>query len=322
MKLGARAVRLDTERRCVELLDGSHCDYDGLVIATGARPRTLPTDLSGVHTLRTLADALAFKQALAKQPKVCIVGAGFIGLEVAASCRALGISVQVVEPMALPLENKLGAAMAARIVSLHADHGVTMHTGVSVKSLEGHRAVEAVQLSDGRTIEANAVIVGIGVLPNTEWLEGSGIALDNGVVCDAYCRTNASNAVAAGDVARWHNPLFGVPMRIEHWTNAVEQAAAAAATLLSFDAPSAPFAPVPYFWSDQFGVKIQFAGYLTPSSKPHVVEDSHADRKLVTLYEDEGRLTGVLAWGRPQVVMKYRQRIAEGAMLQDVLSER
>jgi 3-phenylpropionate/trans-cinnamate dioxygenase ferredoxin reductase component len=315
LKLGVSAVALDAERRCVALSDGSELAYDGLVIATGASPRRLPFghELAGVHVLRTLDDALALRAALVRQPRVCVIGAGFIGLEVAASCRELDLRVHVVEPLPLPLVTKLGPRMAQLIAGLHVDHGVDLRCGQSVTALEGDGRVERVRLADGSALDADVVVVGIGVTPNTEWLRSSGIALADGIVCDATCATSLPDVVAIGDCARWPNPRFGVEMRVEHWSNAVEMSVHAARRLLGGVSFSEPFAPVPYFWSDQYDLKIQFAGVARSTDEVAFVEGSEETRRGVVLYGHEGKLTGVLALGRPAQLVRYRTAIAQGS---------
>jgi NADPH-dependent 2,4-dienoyl-CoA reductase/sulfur reductase-like enzyme len=315
LKLGVAATSLDAARRCVVLADGSELAYDGLVIATGAAPRRLAFghELPGVHVLRTLDDALALRAALAQQPRVCVIGAGFIGLEVAASCRELGLRVHVVEPMAWPLVTKLGPRMARLIAGMHVDRGVDLRCGESVAALEGDARLERVRLAGGSAFEADVAVVGVGVTPNVEWLRGSGIALGDGVVCDATCATSLPDVVAVGDCARWPNPRFGVEMRVEHWSNAVEMAAHAARRLLGGASFGEPFAPVPYFWSDQYDVKIQFAGVARSTDDVAFVDGSEETRRGVVLYGHEGKLTGVLALGRPAQLVRYRTAIAQGA---------
>ena len=315
LKLGVSAVSLDSERRCVALADGSELGYDGLVIATGASPRRLPFghELAGVHVLRTLDDALALRAELAQQPRVCVIGAGFIGLEVAASCRELGLSVHVIEPLPLPLVTKLGPRMARLIAGLHVERGVDLRCGQSVAALEGDSRVERVRLAGGGAIEADVVVVGIGVAPNIDWLRSSGLALGDGIVCDATCATSLPDVVAVGDCARWPNPRFDLAMRVEHWSNAVEMSVHAARRLLGGVSFSEPFAPVPYFWSDQYDVKIQFAGVARSTDQVAFVEGSEETRRGVVLYGHEGKLTGVLALGRPTQLVRYRTAIAQGA---------
>lgn len=326
LRLGVHATALDPRARRLALSDGTALAYDGLVIATGADARPLPArvpghDLPGVHTLRTLDDALALHAALAQRPSVCVIGAGFIGLEVASSCRALGLACTVVEPLAVPLETKLGARMAGLIAALHRDAGVALRTGVGVQALEGGGRVERVRLTDGAEVEAQLVVVGIGVTPNVAWLAGSGLALGDGVECDAACATSASNIVAAGDIARWPNAFAGERMRVEHWTHAVEQAAHAAKRLVRGASFTEPFSPVPYFWSDQLGVKIQFAGHGRADHELRIVEGSEAERKLVALYGRKDRVVGVLALGKPARLVHYRKRIADGMRWDEAVPE-
>jgi 3-phenylpropionate/trans-cinnamate dioxygenase ferredoxin reductase subunit len=269
--------------------------------------------MRGVHVLRTLDDALAINRELAARPSVCVIGAGFIGLEVAASCRALGLPVIAVEPQALPLLDKLGAQMAQRVAELHRDHGVDLRCGVLARGLEGGERVERVLLSDGSTVQADLVVVGIGVQPATDWLRGSGLALDDGVRCDATCATSLPNVVAVGDVARFEHVALGQAQRIEHWSNAVEMAGHAARRLLGGSGFTTPFTPVPYFWSDQYDVKIQFAGSLRAEDEVALIEDARDARKLVALFGRAGRLAGVLTWNRAPQLVRYRRAIAEGS---------
>jgi len=202
----------------------------------------------------------------------------------------------------------MGAACAA----LHHDHGVDLRTGVGVSGFEGRSRVESVLLRDGSGIEADVVVIGVGVAPETGWLESSGLTLHDGVVCDATCAA-APGVVAAGDVARWHNPLFETVMRVEHWTNAAEQGMAAARTLLAGPARAEPYAPVPYFWSDQYETKIQCVGHLQAGDEVRVVDGSIEDRRFVAVYGRAGRLVGALGFSRPKLVLAYRRLIAEGA---------
>jgi 3-phenylpropionate/trans-cinnamate dioxygenase ferredoxin reductase subunit len=312
--LGTRAVALDLRAREIELAGGAKVSYDGLVIATGAKPKMLrgANGLAGVHTLRTLADALAIKAELQRRPRVAVVGAGFIGLEVAASCRALGLDVTVIEALDAPLAPALGRTMGDAIASMHRDHGVRLLTGVTVNGFVGNGSVSGLELSDGSTEPADLVIVGIGVAPETSWLETSGLALGDGVLCDERCAASAPGVVACGDVARFKSGLLGEAVRIEHWSNAVEQAAAAAARLL--DGESAPpFSSVPYFWSDQYDAKVQFAGRASADDTLRIVEGSVAERNLVAHYGRDGRLTAVLTVNKPAAFIRGRRAIGEGA---------
>ena len=333
LRFGRRAVRLDAVARSIDLDDGTAVHFDGLVIATGAKPRQLRTaggigvgqsarsaapahqQVGGVHTLRTLDDSLAIRSALERSPRVVVIGAGFIGLEVAACCRQRGLDVTIIEALDVPLGAAIGPTMGAAVAALHRDAGVRLLCGVRVTGLKSDKNVEAVVLEDGRSISADLVVVGVGVEPEVTWLQGSGLTLDDGVVCDETCATNVENVVAAGDVARWRHRLFQQSLRVEHWTNAVEQANAAVARLL--DGSAAPFATVPYFWSDQYDVKIQFAGLATGADEVRVVEGSAEERRLVALYGARGVLRAALTFNRPAQLIKYRRMIGDGVNLDE-----
>jgi len=321
-KLGRRAVRLDAGARTVTLDDGERIRFDGLIVATGARVRDLPgtPPLSGIHTLRTLDDALAIRAALAASPRVCVVGAGFIGAEVAASCRTSGLDVTLVEALPVPLGRVLGDRTGGHCARLHRDHGVDLRCGVGVEAFEGGTTVEAVRLADGTRIPADLVVVGVGVKPNVEWLDGSGLALDDGVVCDATCATSLPAVFAAGDVARWHNPVYGEAMRVEHWTHAVEQGIAAAENLLAGPEAAKPFASVPFFWSDQYDVKIQMAGRPAPSDAVHIAHGKEGDDRFVVLYGRDDRLVAAFGFNRARFVVQYRAAIRDGAGWKETLA--
>jgi 3-phenylpropionate/trans-cinnamate dioxygenase ferredoxin reductase component len=310
-RLAAPATGLDLGGRAV-LCGDERVPYEALVIATGCAPRRLPgPPLAGVHVLRTLEDCEAIRRAFEAGARVAVVGAGFIGGEVAATARGRGLAVTMIEALPAPLERQLGAEMGARVVALHRDHGVDLRVGVGVAALEGAGRVERVRLGDGTAVDADLVVVGIGVTPATRWLEGSGLKLADGVVCDAHCRASAEGVYAVGDVARWHHPALAEHLRIEHWTNATEMADAAVAALLAGGGPSEPYAPVPYFWSDQFGVKMQLAGRVAPGDAVSIVDGSLEERRFVALYHRAGRLAAVLGWNRPRVVMQYRRELRE-----------
>jgi NADPH-dependent 2,4-dienoyl-CoA reductase/sulfur reductase-like enzyme len=299
LRLGAAVSSLDLAAGKVETADGFAVPFDGLVIATGATPRTLPGYEDAI-VLRTLDDARRLKAALQIGARVTVIGAGFIGSEVASTAVELGCDVTLIEVLPRPLARVFPPAVGDVIAELHRDHGVDLRLG------------EAVARED---LDADVVVVGIGVVPNTAWLEGSGLTIDNGVVCDETCAAIGGDGrvVAAGDVARWPNQLFdGQLMRIEHWTNAAEQAEAAARRLLG---EREPFAPVPYFWSDQYNVKIQFVGVAGPDDEFTVLDGSLADRKFVAGFGRNGRLVGALAFSMPRQLMQYRAAIAERAPL-------
>ncbi|MFP6641232.1 MAG: NAD(P)/FAD-dependent oxidoreductase [Myxococcota bacterium] len=224
-RLGCRATALDAENRVIELSDGERLEYGGLLIATGSAARSLPgtEGLEGIHVLRSLEDARALRANLVAPSRIVVIGAGFIGMEVAASARELGLDVTVVEALPKPLLRGLGETLGEWVGERFQDHGVSLHCGVGVKGFAGHERVEGIDLADGTRLEADLVLVGIGAAPVCDWLEGSGLKLENGVVCDATGATGLPDVVAAGDVARWYNPRRAEAVRYEHWTSAVEQ---------------------------------------------------------------------------------------------------
>jgi NADPH-dependent 2,4-dienoyl-CoA reductase/sulfur reductase-like enzyme len=306
LRLGAEATGLDPAAREVRLADGTSVGYDALVIATGVRPRRLPGE--GAHVLRTLGDALALRGDLGPGTRLVVVGAGFLGAEAAAVARGLGAEVTMLEPAPVPLAHAVGAEVGAVLAQAHLDHGVDLRTGVGVASAQRG----GVRLASGEAVAADEVLVAIGAVPNTEWLEGSGLTIDNGVVCDEYCAA-APGVYAAGDVARWHNPLFETSMRIEHRTNAAEQGMAAARNLLRPDSAK-PFAPVPYFWSDQYDMKIQAFGYLRGHEEIAVVEGGYGEGRFLVAYRTGDRVAGVLGVGiSPKVIRPWRQAVATRA---------
>ncbi len=309
--LGVRAVGLDTAARTVTLADGRELRADALVVATGATPRSLPgaAGLAGIHTLRTLDDALALRAELTHgRPRVVVVGAGFIGAEVASTARSFGLEVTVVEAAAVPLERVLGRDMALICSSLHADHGVELFCGVSVAGFTGEGRVTGVRLADGRLLPADVVLVGVGVRPATDWLAGSGVRVDDGVVCDAGCATSVPGVVAVGDVARCPNPFTGRHARIEHWTSAMEQPRTAARTLLSGATAGVP-CTAPYFWSDQYHARIQLAGHVGPDDRPVVVDGDLDGRSFAAVYLRDGHPVAVLAMNRPKPFNRLRRTL-------------
>jgi NADPH-dependent 2,4-dienoyl-CoA reductase/sulfur reductase-like enzyme len=324
LRLGDPAVDLDLHDRTVALASGEKIAYDALVVACGAVPRTLPRTegLRGVHVLRTVDQALALRAELEAGPRVAVIGAGFIGSEVAATARRRGLDVTIVEALPAPLVRGLGAEMGMRCAALHRAEGVDMRLGTGVSHLDGDAAgrVARVHLSDGTAIDADVVVVGIGVRPATDWLEGKGLEVRDGIVCDATCAAVGVEGVyAVGDVARWPSARFHEEVRVEHWTNAAEQADAAARNMLG--APNAePYDPVPFFWSDQYDTKIQFVGHGSGDDDVRVVHEADDGAKLVALYGRGGRLVACLGFSMPRVVMKYRRLIADGASLDDAVA--
>jgi 3-phenylpropionate/trans-cinnamate dioxygenase ferredoxin reductase component len=318
-KLGARAIALDLDSRKVEIDGGDHVAYDRLLLATGSTPRFLPgqPDLDGVCVLRTLDDALDLRRRLDTQPRIVVIGAGFIGAEIAASCRQRGTDVTVLEALPQPMVRGLGEELGAVLAEVHRNHGVDLRTSVQVDEIVGENGkVTGVRLGDGSVIPADVVVVGIGVVPETSWLDGSGLTIDNGIVCDAACWA-APGVVAAGDVARWPNLLFdSTLMRLEHWTNATEQAVHAARTLLGDESA---FAPVPFVWSDQYDRKIQSVGIVSADAEVHVAHGSLAEHQFVALFRRDDRIVGALGFNRPRFVMQYRRLIAEHASWDDAI---
>ncbi|MEU7784867.1 FAD-dependent oxidoreductase [Amycolatopsis sp. NPDC049159] len=305
LMLGAPAEGLDTDAREVTVA-GAGVRYDALVIATGATARTLP----GARTLRTAEDAVAVRAALDRGARTVVVGAGFIGSEVASAARARGLPVTIVEAAAVPLVRAVGETAGAMLAELHQEAGTELRLGAEVTAVTG----SGVHLAGGDVLPADLVVAGIGAVPATGWLAGSGLLLherDRGVVCDATLAAGPPGVYAAGDVAHVANPLFDGLLRPEHWTNAAEQGAAAARHALD-PASARPLAAVPYFWSDWYGHRIQFVG--TP----------HADEVVTagdtTLYRRGDRLVGALTVDRPREIMKHRRRIATRAPWAEALA--
>jgi len=322
LRLGARATALDAAGRLLTLEGDESLPFDGALLATGAAPRTLSgtPDLDGIFVLRTVDDALDLRARLDARPRVVVIGAGFIGSEVAATCRMRGLEVTVLEALPAPLVRGLGPVLGAVCGELHRDHGVDLRLGVGVAAIEGDGKVERVRLDDGSTVEADIVVVGVGVAPVTDWLDGSGLVLDNGIVCDETLLA-APGIVAAGDVARWPNPMFdGEVMRLEHWTNAAEQGVAAARRLLVAEGDAADaYAPVPFVWSDQYDRKIQTVGHFRGDDEMEVVYGSLDERRFVAVFGRDGRLVGALGFSMPAKVMQYRKMIEERASFADAL---
>jgi 3-phenylpropionate/trans-cinnamate dioxygenase ferredoxin reductase subunit len=311
-RLGVRAVALDPASRTVTLQDGTRLRSDAVVLATGARARRLPGTggLPGVHVLRTLDDAVALRAQLAAGGSLVVVGAGFLGAEVASSACSLGLDVTVVEALATPLAGPLGVTMGTAVAGLHTDHGVHLRTGVGVARLLGDGHVEAVELADGTRLPADAVVVGIGAEPDVAWLADSGLDVEGGVRTDATCATAAPGVVAVGDCGLAYDVHAGRHLRAEHWTHALQQPATAAATLLG--APT-PYAAVPYVWSEQYGVHVQLTGWTDGADEPTVVHGSTADRSFVATYERAGQLVAVLGVGAPGPFTKWRRSLRTAA---------
>jgi 3-phenylpropionate/trans-cinnamate dioxygenase ferredoxin reductase subunit len=324
-RLGERAtgLRPSGPGYVLELDGGPDLECDGVVIATGARARQLPGGpLRGVHTLRTVDDALALRSDLLSGARLIVVGGGFIGAEIASTARELGVDVALVEVAATALAGPLGEELGAVFAALHEARGVTVHTGAAVEALIASAGapdrVGGVRLGDGRELLADVVVVGIGSIPNTEWLAGSGLAgagsdgdLRAGVLIAPDGTTNLPGVVATGDCAATHSLLAGQVIRHEHWTNALQHPSRAAAALLGLPAPTLPAnAAVPYFWSDQYGLRLQFAGHYRPGDLVEVVEGDLATHRFVAVYRREGAVVAVLGIGIPKIFNRWRRELA------------
>jgi NADPH-dependent 2,4-dienoyl-CoA reductase/sulfur reductase-like enzyme len=316
LRLGSAARTLDTAARTVTLADGAVLGYDRLVIATGLVPNRIPSfaDLDGIHVLRSFDDCLALRRRAAGARRAVVVGAGFIGCEVSASLRGAGMQVVLVEPQATPLASVLGEQVGALITRLHRTEGVEVCTGAQVASVSGTDGVESVTLSDGSVLAADLVVVGIGSRPACDWLTGSEVAVADGVVCDAVGRTSAQDVWAIGDVASWRD-ASGAQARVEHWSNVAEQARTLVSAMLNLDAVAS--AGVPYFWSDQYDIKIQCLGHPRTSDTVHLAEDD--GRRFLAYYERGGVLAAVVAAGIPEPIRTARGKIAAGAPISEVL---
>ena len=325
--LGTAAVGLDLHARTVavapvpssgEPATGSDTvPFDGLVIATGASARPLPGagghsgGLAGVHTLRTLDDAAAIRDSLAAGARVAVVGGGFIGSEVAASARARGCEVTVIEAASAPLVRGLGAEMGARVGALHQRNSVELRLGAGVEGVLGADRAEAVAMADGSRVDADLVVVGIGVVPNTTWLEGSGLHIDNGIVCDATLCAGPPGVYAVGDVVRapnaWLGPIQGSePVRVEHWTAAVEHGMAVGPNLLAPD-EAQPYDSVPFVWSDQYDARIQIAGHPDADDHAEVLVGSPDDGSFLAGYRRDGRLSAVMSLNAIRPFVRFRR---------------
>jgi NADPH-dependent 2,4-dienoyl-CoA reductase/sulfur reductase-like enzyme len=322
--LGQPATGLDTAARTVRVGD-QEVPYDALVIATGATARQLPSagDLAGVHVLRTLDDSVAVRAALEEGARTVVIGAGFIGSEIASSAKKRGLDVTIVEALPTPLVRATGTEMGPAIASLHEQNGTTLRCGVGVTALEGNGRVERVLLADGSSIDADLVVVGIGVAPSVDWLDGSGLRLDNGIHCDETLWTGVPGVYAAGDVVSWPNPTLGVRQRMENWTAAAEQGAVAARNALDPD-NAKPYGTVPYFWSDWYDVRIQHVG--SPDADEVLLVEGDLDRapgadnRWIALYRRGDRLVGALTVQGQSEIMKYRGQIMKGGSWSDALA--
>lgn len=322
--LGRRAERLDRERRVVILDDGAEVAYDGLLIATGRRARSWngPMPASGVHTLRDLEDTAAFRSAIDADAKVVIVGAGFIGCEVAATLRKEGVDVTIVDVASHPMP-VMGPEVGARAATIHEAQGVRFRLGRGVAGFEGDDRVTGVRLEDGELLEATVVLVAVGSVPNSEWFVDAGLSMDRGVVvCDANCTVLDAEGqpvpeiVAAGDIAAWPHHHGEGAVCIEHWSNARDMADLAARNLLlplDERTPMAATASVPTFWSDQYDVKIKSAGFLRAVDAWTIVAEDPEKPSLLAEGHRNGELVGAIAFNMNRSIIGYQRQLAAPA---------
>lgn len=303
LRMGTRVRRIDPESHAVELEGGERLAYDAVLVATGGRNRRLPIpglDLEGVYALRTRADADRIRGEIAPGRTAVVVGMGFIGSEVAASLRASDVAVTAIEPASAPLVRVLGDEIGAAIARLHQDHGVRTVFGDTVVRFEGDGRVSRVVTKNGETIDCDFAVVGVGIEPATEVVSGTSVAVDNGIVVDEFCRTNADGVFAAGDVASHFHPVFGRRMRVEHWQNALKQGAAAARSMMG---KGLPYDEVHWFWSDQYDLNIQYAGFHT-SWDQLVIRGSLDARDCIAFYMNGGRIDAAVAFNRARDIRR------------------
>ena len=315
LMIGSPVIGLDVARQTVATGDGFEVPYDVLVIATGARARPweLAEGLSNVHALRTTEDAAKVRALIARSARLAVVGAGFIGSEVASTAAGMGCATTLIEQLPTPLARVLGPAAGKELAGRHLASGIDLRCATTVVSVTSHndRAV-SVLLSDGSEVDIDGIVVGLGVQPNCEWLASSGVRLGDGVLCDEVGRTSQERIFAVGDVACWVKGPGGEPRRVEHWTSATEQARIVASQILESPAGLVD-RDVDYFWSDQHGIKIQLVG---EAGKQAVVVRSIAQQgpeRPIFLYAEAGRLTGAVGFGHPRAVMKLKPLVAAGA---------
>ena len=314
-RLGVSAVSLDRGRRRVVLSDGDEVAYDRLILATGSRPRPWPGaggELDGVHVLRNIEDALALRAAFDRGPRVAIVGAGFIGCEVAQTARKAGLDVTLIDIAATPML-PLGPELGEWCAELHRGHGVDLRLGTGVAALVGDGRVEAVELTDGARVAADVVVVGLGAIPNTEWLAGSGLRADPGLACDATLTSAEDPDIfGAGDIVSWPHPLAdGEALRIEHWTVAAEQGQYAGRNVLVSPDQRKPYDTPPYFWSDQYDAKIQSIGLPGRADRLELLESTPDGWRRVYGGQRDGRLVGVIAINGARRLGPYRMALED-----------
>jgi 3-phenylpropionate/trans-cinnamate dioxygenase ferredoxin reductase subunit len=322
-RLGVPAVELDRGARRVRLADGTEAPYDRLVLATGCRARAWDgsgAGLDGVHTLRDLEDALRLRAALTAAERLLIVGAGFIGCEVAASARGLGMDVTLVDIAAHPML-ALGAQLGERWTRMHREHGVDLRLGVGLSRLGGTDGrVQYAELTDGSTVAADCVLLALGSTLNMEWLAGSGLELDPAVVCDATLTTrNDPDVLAAGDIAAVPVRLAGgTALRVEHWTTAAEHGQLAGRNALLDPSERTEHGNPPYFWSDQYGVKIQALGCPALADHLELLEQSPDEQRLVAACVRDERMVGIVGVNAARRLPWYRRQLTMAHPLREI----
>jgi 3-phenylpropionate/trans-cinnamate dioxygenase ferredoxin reductase subunit len=323
LRLGSRVEGLDTERQLLFTADAGPLRYDRLLIATGGYPRRLSVpggDLRGIHYLRSLKDSARLGEELRPGARVLVVGAGFIGCEVAAAARMRGAEVTMLEALPLPLANAFGPEVGEFFAAEHRARGVELRLGEGVSEFVGAGSVEGVVSAKGNTYACDAVVVGVGITPAVEFLKGTPVEVDNGVLVDEFCRASVEHVYAAGDVANWWHPALGHRLRVEHWDNAAKQGEAAALNMLGRERP---YRPVPYFWSDQYDLKLQLYGHL-PKGGPHAfrMRGSYRDRSFNLFYLDGRRIIAALSVNRFRDARAAVRLIESGAEVEpDKLSD-
>jgi 3-phenylpropionate/trans-cinnamate dioxygenase ferredoxin reductase component len=323
--LGQRATALHADTRTITLATGEQHRFDRIVLATGCELLPLPVpgaDLPGVYSLRTLADARTLLAALragaSQHERAVVIGAGFIGSEVAAACRMAGMDVTLIEMLPNPMERALGPEMGALLARIHRARGVDVRTGEMVAAIRGATRAEEVVTASGAHIPCSFVVVGAGVRPATQWLADAGLALDNGVVVDATCESSAPGIFAAGDVANWpYQSAASAPLlrvRLEHWDNALRQGETVAHNLLG---EGAAYRHIPYFWSDQYDMKLQFVGY-TPVWDRIVMRGAFPE-SFIAFYLREGRVRAAFSSNRPRDLVTLKKLVAADPVLPETL---
>jgi NADPH-dependent 2,4-dienoyl-CoA reductase/sulfur reductase-like enzyme len=321
--LGRSATDLAPAGQTVGTDGGERIGYDALVIATGSAPRLLPglEPGPGVQVLRTAADALRIKDALSARARVVVVGGGFIGAEIASTGRRMGCAVTVIEPLPALMIRGLGPALSQAMTRRHVLAGTDLRLGVGVAGLESaaHTASgrQAVRLTDGTTVPADLVVVAAGAVPETGWLQGSGLDLSDGVLCDGrLAAVGVPGVYAAGDVARWHHPRYAEPVRMEHWTSAIEHAGVVAAGICG---PSRAHDSLPYVWSDQLGGRLQIFGRVRPEDDACYVLGEASSDAFVAITGSEDRLNAVVGFAAVRELLPYRKLLLDGAPLSAAL---